>query len=149
MPLSKMSTHGLDPSPLEDEIRTILAVIPSNEITVKCSDEPGEVLFDNDEHVEKPGITEVLAISNGDSPLKHEPRSNEEFLELQGKDPFCHQVAQLVEVAGSQISVDEKGLVVQTSRLDGARQLIVLLLLQPRVLYLAHYLVLAADAGSI
>ena len=87
-----------------------------------------------------PGEPEVLALEQD---LKVEPITREELIREQQEDLACKKMRDDSKAKHSLFEEEKDGLLVRVSPIDGARQKVVPKSLQPLVLFLAHYPLMA------
>lgn len=93
-------------------------------------------------------ITEVLAITENLDPCWDQPPFLPEFVKAHAKDPYCKQVAATIGLPAFDIKVENHGLIVRKSNIDGALEKVDPKKLQARLLYLAHYPPLSGCPGQ-
>ena len=119
--LSRLPTDAEDTDPVEDDIPTLA-------VESTCALTP------------TPSRRDQLAQQANMSPI-----TREEFVDEQERDEMCQEFRR---TGGRQFDFDPSGILVRISPLDGKRQIVVPRSLQPRVLRLAHYPVLAGHPGG-
>ena len=156
--LSRLTTTGMDDSPIDDEIpdwapESIDALALTNEApTTLMLVKDGTTELDDDfpDDPDSPGEppSETRLPPSADPAVLDEPISLEELAREQKNDRYCRSVAELVGKPQSQYDVDRRGLLVRQSRIDGALQKLVPVSLRARVLHLAHHPLTAGHPGA-
>ena len=134
--LSRMTTTGLDTTPLGDDIPCFTADTDFQNPTPPCRGTTFRL----------PGIPEVLAVPEEGSALI--PVTVSEILTGQAQDPYCRAMTSEVGKVGSHFEVNRVGLLCRKAPVDGSLQVVIPQSLRARVLYLSHYPRLQGHPGS-
>jgi len=105
-------------------------------------------VFPIDEYDEtaEPGLPQVIMLTKDQTAVK--PLDLDELIAEQGEDVMCQQFVEQTQKPHSPFKMQANGLLVRQSPKDGAIQTVIPETLQPRVLYLAHYPLLAGHPKS-
>jgi len=130
--LSRLET---DTNPIDDDLP--LLVVEPGSLT------PSPISYEAEGPPPSIQIPEVLAVDASDP-----PPTTEEMILAQSEDKYCQQLTATVGTPGSIFDINRLGVLVRISKLDGAVQVVVPLSLQPKLLRLGHYSLLAGHPGS-